>query len=525
MIDNTMMTEVVWWIPAFLTLLGIAMGYASRAQLERAMGETAKTRSKDIVTKAEEEAAMIKREAQLQERDAVIKAREEFERENSTRRSELSALEERLTKRELNIDRRYDLLEDKESLVEQRLRKIAAKQKTLADKEHQLEKAIDMELQKIEAVASMSEEEARRILLDNLREELKPDCNNLIRHTINDAKAQAEKQARQIIALAIERYSSEQVNDVTTSTVSLPGDEMKGRIIGREGRNIRALEAATGCNILIDETPEVVVISCFDPLRREVARIVLERLIADGRIQPARIEEMTEKVRNEIQEAIREAGEEAVYDLKLQGISPELVRTLGRLKFRTSYSQNVLKHSVEMGHLMGMMAAQLGLDQDIAKRVGLLHDIGKALDHTVEGSHALIGADLLKRHGESQIVCNAVASHHEEVEGASIYAILASAADTISAGRPGARSQTTDVYLKRLEKLEKIAKQFRGVKDCYAIQAGRELRVLVEPTKIDDDETLQMARNISKQIKEKVKYPGKIKVAVIRETRCVEYAT
>jgi ribonucrease Y len=523
--NNEMMTEVVWWIPTFLTLLGIVIGYASRARLERALTDSARSKAERILKQAEYDAQIIRKEAELHERDAVIKAREEFERENSGRRKELSALEERLTKRELNIDRRHELLEEKEKAHDDGLRQIEQAKAGLRQKESQLEEAIVMEMRRIEEVANLSENDARNALLENLREDLKSDCNSLIRHEINDARARAEKEARKIITLAIERYAAEQVNDATTSTVSLPSDEMKGRIIGREGRNIRSLEAETGCNILIDETPEVVVISCFDPLRREVARIVLERLIADGRIQPARIEEMTKKVREEIDEAIREAGEEAIYELKLQGISPELVRTLGRLKFRTSYSQNVLKHSIEMGHMMGMMAAELGLDQDLAKRIGLLHDIGKAIDHTVEGGHAIIGANLLKKHGESQVVCNAVAAHHEDVEGQSVYAILASAADAISAARPGARSQSTDLYLKRLEQLESIAKQYRGVKECYAIQAGRELRVLVEPSKIDDNETLQMARNISKQIKEHVKYPGTIRVAVIRETRCVEYAT
>lgn len=523
--NNEMLTEVVWWIPSFLTLLGIAIGYASRSKLEQTMGESAKSKADNILKRAEYEAQMIRKEAALKERDTILEAREQFEEENATRRKELSALEERLTGRELNIDRRNELLEEKEEEIKRGMKKVEVRGRQLGQKESQLEKAIKMQMHKIEEVANLSEEDARKAMLENLKEDLKSDCSNLIRHTISDAKASSEKEARKIITLAIERYAAEQVNDVTTSTVSLPSDDMKGRIIGRDGRNIRSLESETGCNILIDDTPEVVVISCFDPLRREIARIVLERLIADGRIQPARIEQMTAKVREEVDDAIRQAGEEAIYDLKLQGLSPELVRTLGRLKFRTSYSQNVLRHSVEMGHMMGMMAAELGLDQDLAKRVGLLHDIGKAIDHNVEGSHAIIGANLLKKHGESQVVCNAAAAHHEEVEGQSVYALLTSAADSISAARPGARSQSTNLYLKRLAQIEGIAKKFRGVKESYAIQAGRELRVLVSPDKIDDNETLQMARNISKQIKEHVNYPGKIKVAVIRETRYVEYAS
>ena len=324
--------------------------------------------------------------------------------------------------------------------------------------------------------------------------------------------------------MAIERYAADQVNEITTCTVHLPNDEMKGRIIGREGRNIRSLEAATGVNILIDDTPEVVVISGFDPLRREVARITLERLINDGRIHPGRIEEVVEKVQEEIDETIRQAGEAAIYELGLQGVAPELVRTIGKLKYRTSYSQNVLQHSIEMGHLMGNMASELGLNPIIARRIGLFHDIGKALTHEVEGSHAIIGADLIKRHGEEQLVVNAVAAHHHEVEQESAYAILATAADAMTAARPGARSETTEIYLKRLEELEEIANTYRGVEKSYAIQAGRELRVLVEPGKIDDNEALIMARNISRQIEDRMTYPGQIKVTVVRETRCVEFA-
>jgi ribonuclease Y len=360
--------------------------------------------------------------------------------------------------------------------------------------------------------------------MQQLEQDLQSESGNLIRRIQEDTKDRAEREARRIITMAIERYAGDQVNEMTTSTVTLPSDDMKGRIIGREGRNIRSFEAATGVNILIDDTPEVVVISGFDPLRREIARIALERLIEDGRIHPARIEEVVDKVQAEVEETIRHAGEEAIYDLGLQGVAPELVRTLGRLKFRHSYGQNVLKHSIEMGHLMGTMASELRLDSAQAKRIGLFHDIGKALDHKVEGGHAIIGADLLKRHGESAVVYNAVAAHHGEVEPESLYANLTIAADAITAARPGARSETTEIYLKRLEKLEEISNQFRGVEKSYAIQAGREIRVLVEPTKIDDNEAMQMARNISKQIEQELQYPGQIRVTVIRETRCVEYA-
>jgi ribonuclease Y len=370
----------------------------------------------------------------------------------------------------------------------------------------------------------MSQEQARQTLMQQLEDEVQNEAGALIRRIQEETKETADRQAREIITTAIERYAAAQATEITTCTVTLPNDEMKGRIIGREGRNIRALEAATGVDILIDDTPEVVVISGFDPLRREVARVSLERLISDGRIQPARIEEVVGKVQEEIDETIRAAGEHAIYELGLQGVDPELVRTLGRLKYRHSFAQNVLQHSVEMGHLMGMMASDLGLDPAIAKRVGLFHDLGKAVDHQVEGNHAIIGADMLRKHGEAPVVYNAVASHHHEVEGESPYAALAAAADAITAARPGARSENTEVYLKRLEKLEGIANNFRGVEKSYAIQAGREIRVIVEPSKINDDDAMQMARNIGKQIEQELEYPGQIKVTVIRETRCIEYA-
>lgn len=370
----------------------------------------------------------------------------------------------------------------------------------------------------------MSQEEARKILMQQLETELKTEAGTLIRRCHEEARQTAEREARDIIITAIERYATDQINEVTTSTVALPNEDMKGRIIGREGRNIRALEAATGVNILIDDTPEVVVISGFDPLRREVARLSLEQLMTDGRIHPARIEEVVAKVKEEVDDTIRKAGEEALYGLGIQKVSPELVRTLGRLKFRHSFSQNVLQHSIEMANLMGLMAGELDLDQSIAKRVGIFHDIGKALDHQIEGGHAVIGADLLKRHGEAAVVYNAVAAHHAEVQAESPYAHLATAADAITAARPGARSETTEIYLKRLEKLEEIANSYRGVAKSYAMQAGREIRVMVEPSKIDDHEAIQMARNISKQVEQEVQYPGQIKVLVIRETRSIEYA-
>jgi ribonuclease Y len=345
-----------------------------------------------------------------------------------------------------------------------------------------------------------------------------------IRRVQEEARETAEREARKIITHAIQRFASAHTTNAVTSTVILPSDDMKGRIIGRDGRNIRALEAATGVNVLIDDTPEAVVVSAFDPVRREIARQSLERLITDGRIHPARIEEVVENTTKELNELMWNVGEETIFEVGLTGVEPEVIRTLGRLRFRTSYSQNVLQHSKEVAQLMGLMAGELGLDPQLAKRVGLFHDLGKALDHDVEGGHATIGADLLKRNGESALVVNAVAAHHEDVAPESLYAVLCSAADAMSSSRVGARSQTGELYIKRLEKLEAIANEFDGVMKSYAIQAGREVRVIVEPDKVDDNESMAMARNISKKIESDLQYPGQIKITVIRETRCVEYA-
>jgi ribonuclease Y len=377
---------------------------------------------------------------------------------------------------------------------------------------------------KLQQVAGMTQEEARKTLLTRMEKEVHSEMGSLIRRLQEQAKETAEREAGKVVAQAIQRFAISHASEMLTSSVSLPSEDMKGRIIGREGRNIRALEAATGVNVLIDDTPEAIVISGFDPIRREIAKQALEQLVADGRIHPARIEEVVAKLQENMDETIRKAGEEAAYVVGIHDVDPELVRKIGRLKFRTSYSQNVLQHSIEVSLLMGVMAGELGLDVALAKRVGLFHDIGKALDHEVEGGHALIGADLLKRQGELPIVVNAVAAHHEEVPAESLYAILAAAADAISSSRPGARAENTDIYVKRLEKLESIATSFDGVSKSYAIQAGREVRVIVDPGKIDDNGAMVMARNISKKIESELQYPGQIRVIVLRETRCVEFA-
>lgn len=521
---NSMMTEIAWWIPSVLTLIGIILGFIAQASIHRARGTSAEHSARHILAAAKEKAEHIEKDAVLKARDIVIEARESFEQEKKERRKELNVLEKRLLQRELNLDRRISMVDAKIQELDDATNAANVEQHRWREKNDELDQVIEQQQAKLQNIAQMSQDDARQLLLDDLQKELNEEKGMLIRRSQEEAKATAEQKARHLITLAIQRLATEQVTSVTTTAVNLPDDSMKGRIIGREGRNIRSIEAVTGCNILIDETPEVVVVSCFDPIRREIARNTLELLIADGRIHPARIEEINTKVKEEMDETIRQAGEEAIYELKLRDVPPEIVRTLGRLKYRHSYSQNVLRHSVEMAHLMGMMAAELGLDAAIAKRVGLFHDIGKALDHTAEGSHAMLGADLLRRCGESPVVYNAVAAHHEEVEGQSVYAVLASAADSLTAARPGARLETTEIYLQRLEKIENIATSTQGVQKCYAVHAGRELRVLVEPEQIDDHEAMQVARKISRRIQNEVNYPGQIKVTVIRETRCIEYA-
>lgn len=520
--------EMMMWLPSLYGFMGVVIGacvgYAILYLLERLRNAQAGRDARTLLEDARKESEHMIKEAKVHARDEVIRAREAFEDEVRSRRQELVAQEERLSQREANLDRKVAMLDKKDAQLEQKIQDLETRRAELDRRHEDLEALMTEERATIQRVAGLSQDEARKSLLQKLDEELRFEYGALIRRYQDEARLKAEKEARDIIVSAIERYAAEQVSEVTTSTVNLPNDEMKGRIIGREGRNIRALEAETGVNFLIDDTPEVIVISGFDPLRREIARLALERLMADGRIHPGRIEEVVTKVRGEVEETIRRAGEDAIYELGLQHVAPELVRTLGRLKFRHSYNQNVLTHSVEMAHLMAMMAGELGLDPVIAKRVGLFHDIGKAIDHQVEGGHALIGADLLKRHGEAPIVFNAVAAHHGEVQAESIYANLATAADAITAARPGARAETTELYLKRLEKLEGIANSYRGVARSYAMQAGREVRVYVDPGKIDDHEAMQMARNISKQIEQELQYPGQIKVVVVRETRCIEFA-
>ncbi len=505
-------------------LLGAVGGYVARKHLARYRAKDSEVRAKQIMEEAQREVRAIKQEADIQAKADLLKSREEFESSTSDKRRELLQLEERISQREDNLDRKVALLDKKETTLDQKIANVEQRQAELDEERQSVQKAREESVDQLQRVAGMTRDQARQELLSRINRELEAETGALIRRSVEQAKETAGRQAAKIVSIAVQRYAGTHSNELMTSSVALPNEEMKGRVIGREGRNIRCLEAATGVNVLIDDTPEAVVITGFDPVRREIAKQALELLVADGRIHPARIEEVVEQVQQNMEETIRQAGEDAVYRVGLQDVHPDILRTLGRLKYRTSYSQNVLEHSIEVAHIIGMLAGEMGLDVSVAKRVGLFHDIGKAVDHEIEGGHAIIGADLLKKAGESAEVVNGVAAHHEDVEASGPYAVLASAADAISGARPGARSETTEIYIKRLERLEGIANSYEGVKKSYAIHAGREVRVFVEPSKVDENEAMLMARNISKQIQDELQYPGQIRIIVIRETRCVEYA-
>ena len=505
-------------------LVGLGVGYLARYMLGNYQADTIEKQAKNVLKEAEREADSIRREGTIQAKAEALKAREDFDKSVKKRREDLEALEQRIGERETNLERKVAMIDKKDRVLDEKLSDVEKRAEAVVKEKEDVARMAEQEREKLQRLAGMTREEARTTLLARMEEEMHGEIGGLIRRLQEEAKERAEGEARKIVALAIQRFAASHSSEMMTSTVALPGDDMKGRIIGRDGRNIRALEAVTGVNVLIDDTPEAVVITGFDPIRREIAKLALEQLVSDGRIHPARIEEVVEKVRENLNETIRQAGEEAAYTAGVQGVAPELLRMLGRLKYRTSYTQNVLQHSIEVSHLLGVMDSEMGLDPALAKRIGLFHDIGKALDHEVEGGHAVIGADLLKRHGESPTVVNAVAAHHEEVTAESLYGVLASAADAISSSRLGARSETSDIYVKRLEKLEQIANSFEGVQKSYAIQAGREVRVIVEPEKIDDNEAMILARNVSQKVERDLQYPGQIRVLVIRETRCVEYA-
>ncbi len=489
---------------------------------------TIKNKLSDIKSKTVEESNKLreesKKEAESKRKEIILEAKEEahrlrndVERESRDRRNEVQRLERRIIQREESLDKKNDMLEKRENALDRKQQEIGKMQSGIED----LYKKQNEELQRL---SGLSSEDAKEILLEKVRKEIKHESAVMIKEIEAKAKEEADKKAREIITCAIQRCAADHVAETTVHVVTLPNDEMKGRIIGREGRNIRTLETLTGVDLIIDDTPEAVILSGFDPIRREIARIALEKLIIDGRIHPARIEEMVEKAKKELESDIKEEGEQASFETGVHGLHLEIIKLLGRLKYRTSYGQNVLKHSIEVSYLAGLMASEIGMDPTIAKRAGLLHDIGKAVDHEVEGPHAIIGADVAKKYHESPLIVNAIAAHHGDVEFQSLEAILVQAADAISAARPGARRETLEAYIKRLEKLEEIANTCEGVEKSYAIQAGRELRIMVKPEDIDDAGAVEMARNVVKRVEEELEYPGQIKVNVIRETRAVEYA-
>ncbi len=496
---------------------GFQKGFEERKRKAEAEIGSAEQEAKKIISEAQKNAEGKKREVLLEAKEEIHKSRVELDREIKDRRNEIQRQERRLVQKEETLDKKIEALEQKDEVLNKKTREI----QELQDKTVELQKQQTEELQRI---SGLSVEDAKEVLLRNVESEVKHEMAMLIKEIEQKAKEEADTKAKNIVALAIQKCAADHVSEVTVSVVPLPNDEMKGRIIGREGRNIRTLETLTGIDLIIDDTPEAVILSGFDPIRREVARLTLEKLILDGRIHPARIEEMVEKAKKEVENTIRQEGDNATFETGVHGLHPEIVRLLGKLRYRTSYGQNVLNHSIEVAHLAGMMAAELGVDVTLAKRAGLLHDIGKAVDHEVEGSHVTIGADLAKKYKESNEVISAIASHHGDIEATSIVAVLIQAADSISAARPGARRESLESYIKRLEKLEEIANSFQGVEKCFAIQAGREVRIMVKAEEVPDAEIALVARDIVKKIENELDYPGQIKVNVIRETRFIEYA-
>jgi len=499
------------------SIIGVGAGYIYRKNVAEGKIATAEEQAIKIKQDAEKECEEKRKEMMMEAKDEIHHLRTEMERENKERRSDMQRQERRLQQKEENLDRKIESFERKEE-------KLASKEQRLNAAQEKADALVKKQTVELERLAGLTSEEAKQELLATLGEEVKHESAMLIKDMEQKAKDEADKKAREIISLAIQRCAADHVAETTVSVVALPNDEMKGRIIGREGRNIRTLETLTGIDLIIDDTPEAVIISGFDPVRREIARIALEKLINDGRIHPSRIEEMVEKAQKEVEQKIKEAGEQAVFSLGIHGIHPEMVKLLGRMRYRTSYGQNCLNHSVEVATLAGNMASELGVDVTLAKRAGLLHDIGKSVDHEMEGTHVEIGGEIAKKYRESDLVINTILSHHGDCEAKSVEAVLVSAADAVSAARPGARRETLESYLKRLTRLEEISESFEGVEKCFAVQAGREIRIMVKPEVIDDDGAIILARDISKKIEAEMEYPGQIKVVIIRETRAVDYA-
>ena len=497
--------------------VGIIAGYFVRKNIYESKIGQANSEADRIIKQSEDDSKRIHKEKLLEAQEEIHKLRTESERENKERRSDLQKFERRVIQKEEILDKKLQNLEQKETSLGDKL-------KNVAKKEEEIEAIKTQQLEKLESISGITSDKAKEIILTNAERDVRREMSIMIKEIESQAKEEAEKKSREIIGYAIQKCAADHVAETTVTVVNLPNDEMKGRIIGREGRNIRTLETLTGIDLIIDDTPEAVILSGFDPIRREVARIALEKLIADGRIHPARIEEMVDKARKEVENIIKEYGEQAAFETGVHGLHPELVKLLGRLNYRTSYGQNVLKHSIEVAHIAGIMAAEIGADIRLAKRAGLLHDIGKAVDHEMEGTHVEIGMDLLKRYKESKEVIHAMSTHHGDYEPQTIEAVLVTAADAISAARPGARRETLEAYIRRLEKLEEIANSYEGVDKSFAIQAGREIRIMVKPENVSDEDIHLLARDMTKRIEDELEYPGQIKVSIIRETRAIEYA-
>jgi len=518
------MNEYMIGLLALGLVLGFGLSVLIKGYTGRHKARAAQFQAEQFLEEARQRADALLKEASLEAKDRLLKMKNEFDNETKETRSELKKQERRLIQKEENLDRKIEQQEKREQELARLDKDFEKRGEQIAQRENELATLVSEEKRQLEKISTLTADQAKELLLRAMENEARYDGAKLIKKIENEAKEEADKKAKRILATAIQRYAADYVAERTVSVVQLPSEEMKGRIIGREGRNIRALESATGIDLIIDDTPEAVILSGFNPVRREVARLSLTRLIADGRIHPARIEDVVKKVTQEVDTVIKEAGEQAAFELGVHGIHSDLVKYLGSLKFRTSYTQNVLQHSIEVGFLSGIMAAELGLKEKLARRMGLLHDIGKAIDHEVEGPHAVIGSKLAKKFGESTQVVNAIAAHHEDIPPVTVYDILVQAADGLSGARPGARKELLENYVKRLEDLEAIANSFRGVDSSYAIQAGRELRVIVESGKVADEEAILMSRDIVKKIEESLTFPGQIKVTVIRETRAVEYA-